>query len=246
MHQKEKKGVRDKIFQQIILSPSRSGDILEHRILSRITTILLSQCGDDTNKEIYLDGESIESKLSGITDTMYLDEVSVKSASLEVGTNDEFLNQYKIIDKIGILIKYLEDTVMLGASLSLFKTQVNVAKIRYRVYIECTRLYFPELCIRRDFISPSCVLEGTDTFIAQNLVTRVTERLHSQSSYIRKDGIFIAENLSEEIHFEELDDERETDIEVKKTLNLNLFKTKILNYNVEYLSSYSQVIVKLC
>ena len=90
MHQKEKKGVRDKIFQQIILSPSRSGDILEHRILSRIMTILLSQCGDDTNKEIYLDGESVESKLSGITDTMYLDEVSVKSASLEVGRNDEF------------------------------------------------------------------------------------------------------------------------------------------------------------
>ena len=53
-------------------------------------TILLSQCGDDTNKEIYLDGESIESKLSCITDTMYLDEVSVKSASLEVGRNDEF------------------------------------------------------------------------------------------------------------------------------------------------------------
>ena len=81
---------------------------------------------------------------------------------------------------------------MLGASLSLFKTQVNLAKIRYRVYIECARLYFPELCIRRDFISPSCIFEGSDNFIAQKLVAGVTERLHSQSSYIRKDGIFIA------------------------------------------------------
>ena len=59
---------------------------------------------------------------------MSLDEVSVKSASLEVGTNDEFLNQYNIIDRIGVLMKYLEDTVMIGTSLTLSKTQVKCRK----------------------------------------------------------------------------------------------------------------------
>ena len=92
MHQKEKEGMRNKTFQQITLSPSRSGDILEHRFLSRIMTILLSQCSDGADEEIYLDGESVKSKLSGITDAMSFDEVSVKSASLEVGTNDELMN----------------------------------------------------------------------------------------------------------------------------------------------------------
>ena len=128
MHQKDKQGVRNITFQQIKLSPSRSGDIPEHRLLLRIMPILLSQCGDDTNEKYSLDGENVDTKLSGITEVMSLDEVSVKIASLEVGTNDEFLNLYNIIDIIGVLIKYLEDTVMLGASLSLSKTQVKCRK----------------------------------------------------------------------------------------------------------------------
>ena len=214
------KSVRDKTFQQITLSPSRSGDILEHRFLSRIMTILLSQCGDDTNEEIYSDGESVETKLSGITEGLSLDEVSGKSASLKVGTNDEFLNQYKMSDKIGVLMKYLEDTAMIW---------------REPVFIQDTskmqQNYVTEFILNAlDFVSPSCVLEGSDNFIAQELVAGVTERLHAQSDYIRKDGMFVAEKLSDEIHFEELDGERETDIEAKETLNLNLFKPEILNY----------------
>ena len=128
MHQKDKQGVRNITFLQIKLSPSRSGDIPEHRLLSRNMTILLLQCGNDTNEKHFLDGESVDTKISGITEAMSLDEVSVKSASLEVGTNDEFLNQYNIIDRIGVLMKYLEDTVMIGTSLTLSKTQVKCRK----------------------------------------------------------------------------------------------------------------------
>ena len=56
-----------------------------------------------------------------------------------------------------------------------------------------------------DFISPRYVLKGSDNFIAQELVVGAIERLHTQSNYIHKDCMIVAENISEEIHFEELD-----------------------------------------
>ena len=97
-----------------------------------------------------------------------------------------------------------------------------------------------------DLISPGCVSEGSDKFVAQELVAGVIERLNAQSNYIRKDDMFEAELFSEECRFEELDSERKIDIEVKKILNFNLFKTEIINYDVGYLSSDSEIIVKFC
>ena len=79
-----------------------------------------------------------------------------------------------------------------------------------------------------NFISPSYVLEGLDNFIAQELVVGVIERLHAQSNYIHKDCMVVAEKLSEEIHFEELDDKKETDIEVKETLKLKKLRLSFL------------------
>ena len=97
-----------------------------------------------------------------------------------------------------------------------------------------------------DLISLGCVSEGWDKFVAQELVARVTERLNAQSNYIRKDGMFEGELFSGESRFEELDGEKKIDIEVKKILNLNFFKTEIINYDVGYLSSDSEIKVKFC